>query len=316
MNNNNNEQSPFMGEESLRTIMELMVDYINIKTNIKFPSVDIENKTTGVPVGTIIPHMGNTAPAQYLICDGSIYNITDYPYLSDHIKNQFGSVNFWGGDGTTTFAVPDLRGEFLRGTGQSNHNTGIGADVGVHQDPTYHVENESIETDYMKVPKNTSITNPDTKIIRSGTLSLPGSIYNSNDDTHSSYSSRPTNTSVLWCIKAEPTFHMNVPHYNYSYEEQVVGTWVDGKPLYEKTINLGQVSSSTNIPIDPIDFDIIFGSSFVMRNIDDPSNLRSVCWPNDSGNYTIYRDHIEISNSNGYNNGNMYLTLRYTKATS
>ena len=70
-----------------------------------YESVDI---TKILPVGSVISYMGMTAPDNYLICDGTTYNISDYPFLADHIKNNFGSYNYFGGDGTTTFAVPDL----------------------------------------------------------------------------------------------------------------------------------------------------------------------------------------------------------------
>lgn len=40
----------------------------------------------------------------YLLCDGSIYNFSTYPYLGA----RFGST--FGGNGATTFGVPDLRG--------------------------------------------------------------------------------------------------------------------------------------------------------------------------------------------------------------
>ena len=72
-------------------------------------------------VGSIYSYMGTYSPFGYLACDGSEYNISDYPRLAEHINRHFGSYNFFGGDGTTTFAVPDLRGEFLRGTGTNSH---------------------------------------------------------------------------------------------------------------------------------------------------------------------------------------------------
>lgn len=59
------------------------------------------------PVGSIISYIGTNAPAHYLLCDGSIYNIVDYPELALHIKNEFGTYNYFGGDGVTTFAVPN-----------------------------------------------------------------------------------------------------------------------------------------------------------------------------------------------------------------
>ena len=38
--------------------------------------------------------------------------------------------------------------------------------------------------------------------------------------------------------------------HNYSTEEQVVGTWIDGKPIYEKVINSGYLANNNSISID------------------------------------------------------------------
>jgi microcystin-dependent protein len=51
--------------------------------------------------------MGTTAPQGWLICNGQTVNIADYPELATHFASHFGSANFFGGDGTTTIAVPD-----------------------------------------------------------------------------------------------------------------------------------------------------------------------------------------------------------------
>ena len=80
--------------------------------------------------------MGNNPPEGYLACDGTIYKINEYPKLAELIKTEFGNYNYFGGDGEDTFAVPDLRGEFLRGTGTTSRNTGTGGSVGIHQDAT------------------------------------------------------------------------------------------------------------------------------------------------------------------------------------
>ena len=82
---------------------------------------ELLNKTPNIqsdcaPVGTIISYMGINAPSGYLACNGAVYNISQYPELSNHFNNNFGNAGYFGGNGTSTFAVPDLRGEFLRGT--------------------------------------------------------------------------------------------------------------------------------------------------------------------------------------------------------
>ena len=159
------------------------------------------------PTGTIISFMGNYAPDGYLICDGSTYNIADYPRLANFFLAQFDSINKFGGDGTTTFAVPDLRGEFLRGTGTNSHtNQGSGSYVGAHQDATQHLRIGGGSTnDLYMYPNNTewmneaiadSYTTKETNNIRRATLTNNGTQNNA-----SYYMSRPTNTSVLYCIK-------------------------------------------------------------------------------------------------------------------
>ena len=73
--------------------------------------VEYVDSTKGIedtPVGEIIRTLGDKTPKHYLACDGSVYNIADYPHLAQYFKDNFGSSNAFGGDGTTTFAVPDL----------------------------------------------------------------------------------------------------------------------------------------------------------------------------------------------------------------
>lgn len=71
----------------------------------------------GVPVGTILPFAGTTAPSGFLVCDGQAVNRTGtYADLYTAIGTNWGS-----GNNSTTFNVPDLRGMFLRGySGSSN----------------------------------------------------------------------------------------------------------------------------------------------------------------------------------------------------
>ena len=72
--------------------------------------VEYVDSTKGIedtPVGGIIRTIGNKTPKHYLMCDGSTHNIVDYPYLAQYFKDTFGAINVFGGDGTTTFGVPD-----------------------------------------------------------------------------------------------------------------------------------------------------------------------------------------------------------------
>jgi len=63
------------------------------------------------PTGTIQPHAGGTAPDGFLVCDGTIVDIADYPKLYAVIGTSWG----YGNNDGLTFHLPDLRGRFLRG---------------------------------------------------------------------------------------------------------------------------------------------------------------------------------------------------------
>lgn len=52
----------------------------------------------------------NSPPTGWLVCNGSAISRTVYSDLFNTIRTTFGS-----GDGSTTFNLPDLRGEFIRG---------------------------------------------------------------------------------------------------------------------------------------------------------------------------------------------------------
>lgn len=75
------------------------------------------------PTGGVIAWTGFVAPDGWALCDGKTYPIGTYPDLENLFIQQFGAVNKFGGDGTTTFAVPDLRDRFVLGAG-SKHNVG------------------------------------------------------------------------------------------------------------------------------------------------------------------------------------------------
>ena len=63
-----------------------------------------------VPIGTVSWFAGNAAPTGYLKANGAAISRTTYAILFSAIGTTFGV-----GDGSTTFNVPDLRGEFIRG---------------------------------------------------------------------------------------------------------------------------------------------------------------------------------------------------------
>lgn len=72
--------------------------------------------------GSVIMWASNTAPSSYLECNGAAISRTTYAALFAAIGTVFGS-----GDGSTTFNIPDLRAQFVRGWdhGQNIDQTAI-----------------------------------------------------------------------------------------------------------------------------------------------------------------------------------------------
>ena len=72
--------------------------------------------TTGL-LGTVALFAGNYSPGDFLDCSGQLLQIADYEALFAIIGTTY------GGDGQTTFALPDLRGRTLVGA-SGNHTVG------------------------------------------------------------------------------------------------------------------------------------------------------------------------------------------------
>lgn len=68
------------------------------------------NSLSSIPSGAIQAFARNTAPSGWLVADGSAVSRTTYADLFAAIGTTFGA-----GDASTTFNLPDLRGEFIRG---------------------------------------------------------------------------------------------------------------------------------------------------------------------------------------------------------
>ena len=75
---------------------------------------------TSTPTGSVSAFAGSVAPAGWLFCRGQAISRTTYAALFAAIGTDYGV-----GDGSTTFNIPDLRGEFVRG-----FDAGRGVDSG------------------------------------------------------------------------------------------------------------------------------------------------------------------------------------------
>lgn len=120
---------------------------------------------------------------------------------------------------------------------------------------------------------------------------------------------------------------------NYSQEEKIIGTWYNGKPLYERTFyveNAGPLylNQSTNqivfaLPIEIEDIDYGFVQQYIFDYLDSSGTSLIVT------DYSIFSTYVYYPNKQiriylSYNGQpwptdlsimkNLYITFRYTKA--
>lgn len=105
--------------------------------------------------------------------------------------------------------------------------------------------------------------------------------------------------------------------HEYSTEEKVVGTWIDGKPIYERVIHVENfIIGNNEIPLENLDTIINYSGSLILT---------------DYAGYKRFFPYVQNANTskvviNHYNNtkfvvisaftcNTIYITIQYTKTT-
>ena len=94
-------------------------------------AVNLSQLAGYISSGMVIPFAGSAVPTGWLECNGGAVSRTTYAALFAAIGT------LWGvGDGSTTFNLPETRGEFIRGY---DHSRGVdsGRAIGVWQDESF-----------------------------------------------------------------------------------------------------------------------------------------------------------------------------------
>ena len=191
--------------------------------------------------------MGKEAPQDYLVCDGSELNISEYGALANYFEKQFGTKNHFGGDGVNTFAIPDLRDEFLRGYKGDNERQ-LSGEIGEHQDATsipqtilagnglYYYHGDYSGLSEVEQSNNWLLPMDSDEVVggssQSKTTQFLGTIKD-NPDGVAKVTTRPTNVAVLFCIK---------------YTESASGN--GGSSLGKAFLEYNFTANGNNIPID------------------------------------------------------------------
>jgi microcystin-dependent protein len=166
-----------------------------------------------LPAGAVMPFAMATAPTGWFSCDGTLLSRTTYALLFAAIGTTFGV-----GDGSTTFAIPDLRGYFVRGFGTNNDTVASGA-FGTNQVTDNLSHNHSVTVN--NAGNHNHITPAGSGIFTSiagggftvttntsGNAHSIQSLATSGEHNHGASSgasggteSRPYNIALLYCIK-------------------------------------------------------------------------------------------------------------------
>jgi len=172
---------------------------------------------SGVPVGTILAHAANTPPSGFLECNGSNISRSTYATLFSTISTTFGV-----GDGSSTFALPDLRGQFIRGwanTGSTDASRVFGStQTDQNKNHTHTTDSTTLTGGIRKISEGflaggsatgvfTKTSDGNNSITGSSSTSPVGGVDFDGTHTHTISSSgggteaRPTNLALMYIIK-------------------------------------------------------------------------------------------------------------------
>lgn len=148
-----------------------------------------------VPSGLVSSFARNTAPTGWLKADGTAVSRTTYAALFSAIGTTFGA-----GDGSTTFNLPDCRGEFLRGWDDSR---GVDSGRGFGTSQAQLTNHTRVDMSASLTGGVGTITPPDetgtfTSYVVSGRSDGGGRSFRI---ASSNTENRPRNIALLICIK-------------------------------------------------------------------------------------------------------------------
>ena len=167
------------------------------------PAIDGSSLTgiAGVPSGSVFYFPANSLPSGFLKANGATISRTTYADLFAVIGTQYGA-----GDGSTTFQLPDLRGEFIRGwddsRGVDSGRTFGSAQSDAITDHTHKVRSEGESSGDGSNLRNTDSDNnaPTRSDGFNNRVTGVDALINGSNTTITT-ETRPRNVALLACIK-------------------------------------------------------------------------------------------------------------------
>jgi microcystin-dependent protein len=140
------------------------------------------------PVGSVVYFPSLTIPSGYLKANGATISRTTYANLFAVIGTAYGV-----GNGSTTFTLPDLRGEFIRGVDDSR-GVDAGRVIGTAQGQTIQSHDHTVHLKY-----GATLTAGGTGVLSDSNGGTSFGAYSSS--ATGGTETRPRNVALLACIK-------------------------------------------------------------------------------------------------------------------
>lgn len=227
-----------------------------------------------LPIGAITQFSGETAPTNWLLCNGQAISRTDYAELFGVIGTTYGT-----GDGSTTFNLPDLRGRVPVGLKSSDASFDALGETGGEKNHTLTV-NEMASHGHSLTPNNNIYAynyggTAETAVPTASDVGKSEGRYYQTISAGSTGGDQPHNNLqpyivTNYIIKAKQSIGVvgtvtnditdtntdavptcaTVKDYvdaanTYSTTEHIVGKWYNDKPIYSKTLILTNVAPGT-----------------------------------------------------------------------
>ena len=143
-----------------------------------------------IPAGIISAFAANSPPTDWLECNGAAISRTTYATLFAAIGTTWGS-----GNGSTTFNIPDFRGEFLRGW---DHGKGTDPGRGFGGLQGYILENHSHSFAITNMGDGSSNS---INVAHSQAGGVTSVYFTTGGAGGSGNETRPRNIAIMYCIK-------------------------------------------------------------------------------------------------------------------
>ena len=167
------------------------IDYFETTTDTH--TSQLAGIDSGVAVGSVMAHSSLSIPAGYMECTGAAVSRTTFADLFTAIGTTYGV-----GDGSTTFNIPDLRGEFIRGL-DSGAGVDTGRVLGTNQADDFKSHTHTGKRNGTDYERNGGNQGPD--YVGSGQSGTDGQTLDLVNNTGGT-ETRPRNVAMVYIIKA------------------------------------------------------------------------------------------------------------------